>query len=147
MVFFYIKVKVPKFLVYDDACHLKPFCVRHSRTTERATIFNDIIYVIDKLHIVGHPNVQCQTKFNPNNFPELKETNTVICEQINFILGKFKYIFKHMNFVRFNFFLYIILDAYNLIKIYGKYQLNDIFRINKIRPFKRKYHELDKINH
>ncbi len=34
---------------------------------------------------------------HPDEYPDLKLVNTVICEQVNFWLGKFKHILKHMN--------------------------------------------------
>jgi hypothetical protein len=41
----------------------------------------------------------------------------MVCEQINFWLGGFKYAMKHMNVYRYNFFLYIILNELNNVKI------------------------------
>ncbi len=65
--------------------------------------------VIDRLHL--HKN------FDANNYDKLFNINTVVCEQTNFWMRRFKYIMKHMNFQRFNFFMYIILNKYNMEKI------------------------------
>ena len=58
----------------------------------------------DKLHFKGH--VACLDTHHPDLFPELADINTEVCEQVNFWLSKYKYILKHMNFYRYNFFLY-----------------------------------------
>ena len=55
---------------------------------------------MDKLHIKDHVGAECKETCHPKLFPMLKDTNTVICEQINFWLGKFKHILKHMSFYR-----------------------------------------------
>ena len=81
----------------------------------------NVKYVVDKLHIQGHTEAWCLQNCHPKLFPDLEPVNTVICEQVNFWLGRYKYIVKHMNIYRFNFFLYIILNQYNKIKINGKF--------------------------
>jgi hypothetical protein len=59
-------------------------------------------------------------------YPELLDQNTIICELVNFWLGKYKYITKQMNMNRFNFYLYIILNEYNKIKCDGKFSIINI---------------------
>ena len=65
----------------------------------------------------GHTGEKCKTNNDPALFPDLDDVNTQICEQINFWLGKFKFILKHMSVYRYNFFLFIIFDLYNEIKM------------------------------
>ncbi len=45
---------------------------------------------------------RCLQNCNPTNNPDLDGVNTVVCEQVNFWLGQFKYIMKHMNAPRYN---------------------------------------------
>ena len=48
---------------------------------------------------------------------ELENVNSMVCEEINFWLSGFKHNVKHMNYLRVNFFYFIILNIHN------KYQL------------------------
>ena len=89
-----------------------------------------------KLHIKGHV-ASFPRECHPDEYPDLKLVNTVICEQVNFWLGKFKHILKHMNFFRYNFFLFIILDMYKNLKINGKVDVIDTFRIDQSHALKR----------
>ena len=80
------------------------------------------------MHIKGHVGLDC-LKFNhPKHFPELSGTNTVVCEQTNFWASGYKHSTKHMNHIRFNFFLYIICNEFNIIMTQG--------RVNVFEPFK-----------
>ncbi len=92
----------------------------------------------------GHTGDGCKSKNDPALYPELDEKNTVVCEQVNFWLGKFKHILKHMNFYRFNFFLYIILDNYNQIKAQNVVNITKALRnFEKSVATKRKFDDLD----
>lgn len=48
-----------------------------------------------------------------------------------------------MNFYRFNFFLYIILDVYNQIKLQNVVNIGEVIFFDKRDPTKRKIDELD----
>ena len=72
---------------------------------------------MDRLHIKGHKQKWCQKMCHPDNSKELYGTNTVVCEQINYWLGRYKHIMKHMNIYRFHFYLHIL-----LIQKYPKYR-------------------------
>ena len=91
----------------------------------------------------GHTGDECKKNNDPALFPELEDTNTVVCEQVNFWLGKFKHILKHMNFYRFNFFFYIILDIYNQIKLQNVVNIAEDIFFEKCEPTKRKLDEID----
>ena len=82
----------------------------------------------------GHIGEECRRNNDPALFPELDDSNTVVCEQVNFWLGKFKHILKHMNFYRFNFFLYIILDIYNQIKLQNVVDIADAIFSRRLTP-------------
>ena len=106
--------------------------------------FANKIYVVDKLHMKGHTGVNFKMNNDPALFPELDPINTQICEQVSFWLGKFKNILKHMSFYRFNFFfLFIILDMYNVIKMIDRIDIADAINFEKSDPLKRAIDEVD----
>ena len=117
-------------IVYDDGCHLKRFVdgMYIDNETERLKLFL-YKFVVDKLHIKGHTEKWCHENCSPYLFLELLDVKTVICEQINSWIGKYRYSMKHMNSHRFNFFLYILLNEYNKLKIDGKYNcINQLYQ-------------------
>ena len=130
-----------KYCVYDNVCHLGPFCTNKASTSDRAKTFNGIRFVVDKLHIKGH--VACLDTHHPDLFPELADINTVVCEQVNFWLSKYKYILKHMNFYRYNFFLYVIFNEYNVIKLQDTIKIADTFHLLKSKGVKQTLNETD----
>lgn len=67
-------------------------------------ISHNIKYVVDKLHIQGHEQQERKDECGPNLFPELKTVNILISKQINYWLGKYKFIMKHINVFRFKFY-------------------------------------------
>ena len=47
-------------------------------------IVGKINYAVDKLHIKGHKGATSLATVDPNLFPELEKSNTVVCEKNNF---------------------------------------------------------------
>ena len=97
-----------------------PFCVKRAANSDRAGCLKEVDYVVDKLHIKGHIGKNCKKFCHPDNFAELQPLNTVVCEQKHFWLEKYKNSLKHMSMHRFNFFVFIICDAYNQLNIENK---------------------------
>ena len=133
-------------MYYDDACRLRRF-IENRRDMQisgqnRLENISNIDFVVDKLHIQGHTEKWCHENFHPKLFPELDRVNTVVCEQINFWLRPYKHIMKYMNEIRFNFYLYFILNEYNKIKLYGRYELIYLNTKPKTSQCKRKHDEL-----
>jgi hypothetical protein len=128
-------------VVYDNACKLDDFCRSRSETSVNAKLFNNLHYVVDRLHIQGHIGAKCLMRNHPANFPELKGVNTMVCEQSNFWVSGFKTPTKHMNHVRYPFFFYIIFDEYNTIKIEGKINVFEAFK-QRLTAKKRKLTDL-----
>jgi hypothetical protein len=130
--------------VYDNACNLKRYLKKriNKHSTDRMKNMKNIRFVVDKLHMAGHKEDWCKLHCDPARFPDLLKINTVVCEQINYWLGKYKYSMKNMNVYRFNFFLYIILNQYNKIKCAGKYS---VFNPKMVRTLskKRKFEQLE----
>ena len=107
-----------KFFIYDNACHLKAYINKSmNSSTDRARKLQQVRFVIDRLHIKNHVDANCHKNYNADLEPELLEINTVVCEETNFWLSRFKYIMKHMNSQRFYFFLYIVINSYNEQKL------------------------------
>jgi len=64
---------------------------------------------VERWHYKGHVGKFCKKNCNPNDHPEVKELNTVICEQKFKWLGKSKSItHMHMSGTTFNFFLLLL---------------------------------------
>ena len=94
----------------------------------------NIFKVVDKLHFRGHKGAYCFENCNPSDVPEIKNVNTVVCEQVRIIKIVFDdkaddYIFdlfktfnwlnkykacKSMNESHFFFFLLYVADLHNL---------------------------------
>ena len=66
------------------------------------------------MYFRGHKksDTYCQTKTNPNNYPELAPVNSVICEQTFSFTNHYNNL-KSMNGTRYNFFWLYILDLHN----------------------------------
>ena len=108
-------------------------------------LFKKKVFVVDRLHIKGHVGRRLNI-FNPALYNQLDGKNTVVCENCNYWLGKYKYFTKHMNYLRFPFFLYIICSMWNKVKLEKKIKLTDCFRISHTNSCKRKYHDKNSIS-
>ena len=125
-----------------------PFSIKRARTSDRCHCLEDVYYIVDKLHIKGHIGKNCKKFCRPDNFPWVKSLNSVVCEQKNFWFGKYKYSLKHMCTYRFNFFVFLICDAYNQLNIENKLGFivnHDI--TEKSERQKRKREEADVVQH
>ena len=110
-----------------------PYCIARSNRSERAQIFQNIDFVVDKLHIKD-----CKKYCHPDNFPAMKPLNSVVCEQKKFWLGRYKYSLKHMSVNRYNFFLFILCNAYNHLNINNQLEyLENHYQKEKYLHFKR----------
>ena len=107
----------PKFICYDNCCQFHKFCLNRTRT-DKSKFFDNQTFVIDRLHVQGHVE-SCKSVYHPKLYPELDNCNSMICEQRNFWISKYKHIVKHMNQYHFIFFLYCQFDYYNEIKCEG----------------------------
>ena len=124
-------------MIYDNACNFKAFINGRKDSTPTAGILKELIYVVDKLHIQGHIGQKCLETF-PKLFSEIDLLNTVVCEQCNFWLGKYKYMLKHMNQFRF-LFLCIMCNFYNNVKVIRNTDLKVATHFNKPKPSKRTF--------
>jgi len=71
------------------------------------------------MHIKGHTEKWCHDNCHPKLFPQLKDANTMVCEQVNAWLKNYKFV-KNMNAERLNFYLYSLFNEYNKIKLSNK---------------------------
>ena len=110
--------------MYDDACHLWRFAqgVNKDNPTPRLKNFISKQFFVDRFHIQGRDEVWCDTNCHSRNFRELKDINTMVCGQQNFLINGFKYILKHMQADTYNFYLYIYLNEFNKLKILNLYE-------------------------
>ena len=116
----------PKYLVYDNGCHLEQFIGEHLKeTTLRSQILRKTKIVVDRFHFLEHKDshTYCRENCDPNLFDDLKDINTESSEQTNYWLSGYKHATKHMNDIHFYFFTYIICEEYNKTKlIYHLYE-------------------------
>lgn len=77
--------------------------------------FSKKIFAIDKFHFPNHVDANCHKNYNPGNVEQLKNVNTVICEQLFKGINQFKNC-KSMNESHFFLFFLYNLDLHNLSK-------------------------------
>jgi len=130
----------PEIFLYDDACHLRKYIEKRDFTnkSKRASVLQNKQHFIDKFHIHNHVDPWCLKNCNPQNIEELNAINTVVCEQINYWLGGFKHTLKHMNYERFHFFLFIILNNYNNEKLKHLNKINQQLQLSKSNEIQKK---------
>ena len=120
----------PKTLIYDDGCSLKKYVTNKSsllfkQTTERAKKLAETRIVVDRFHFKSHVDEWCRELCDPDLYDDLKDVNSSICEETNYWFSKYKYIFKHMNYERYHFLLYIVLDEFNEANLIRKIYENE----------------------
>ena len=110
----------PDIIVYDDACHLEKYVQasnKFKRDSQRAQLLLQRTIVCDRFHFLLHKDKWCKENCDPDKIKELIGINTSVCEETNLWFGNFKHAVKHMNFERYNFFLFNLADEYNKFKI------------------------------
>jgi len=122
----------PNFLVYDNGNKLETFLqnkLKAESNTERANILLQKTFIVDRFHILNHKDSEGRQKCDANNFDELNNVNTETCEKINNWLSWYKQSIKYLNYPRFIFYLFNILNDRNEA-IFTK-KCKDIININK----------------
>jgi hypothetical protein len=103
------RMETIKYVCYDNGCHLE----KHVNNT--AYLYNDrtkaIKYFIDRLHIKNH-NKEC-VKYSCDKDDVVRLINSSVCEQLFYLIGKFKHISKHMSKYHFNFFYLMLFQSMN----------------------------------
>ena len=115
----------PKTILYDDACHLKKYVTNKSSmkfnlSTNRGKNLASKNICVDRFHFTSHVDSWCQLNYDPNKMEELKDVNTSVTEETNYWFGRFKFIFKHMNYERYHFLLYTLSDEFNKFRLLEK---------------------------
>lgn len=141
--FIQLKISFCNTVIYDNGCNLAKYCHKRANDSIRTEFFKMTTFIVDRLHIQGHVGQWCLNNCHPKLFPELDGYNTQVCEQCNSWLSKFKYILKQMSSYRFNFYLYIIFNEYNLIKVNKKFVVHDSSTFDYTKGQKRKFHQMD----
>ena len=108
--FFRNQLPPPQVLAYDDACHLGMFLLNrlgrfgNSVVAWFLLVKEKVELCVDRYHWRNHTGAWCKRNVNPQRSTKLvKMTNTEAAEQTFGWLAKYKFLFKHMNKVRFNF--------------------------------------------
>ena len=104
-------------LVYDDVCHLAGFAKNHVLLERNPTTegFLKKTFAIDKFHFKNHIDPFCHSAYNPGEVEQLKNCNTVICEQLFKDINQYRNCKSKNESHFFLFFLYN-LDLHNLYK-------------------------------
>ncbi len=112
---------LPQKIAYDDGCHLFKFARNPARIkappTPASQFLAESTIVVDRMHFPNHVDKWCKVHMNPDATPDFKDINTEACEQTFAWLSRFKHATRHMNYVRFNLFLFTICDLYNMSKL------------------------------
>ena len=83
---------------YDDGYHYHAYATHQSRAkaAPSAAIVALQDVVIDNMHLKGHTDERCKSKFNPKLHPKAKSCNTQGAEQTFSWFARFKHIGRHM---------------------------------------------------
>jgi len=103
--------KLPKYIVYDNACKFKPY-VSKRPPTDNPTYFTTTTFCIDRFHAVGHVE-SCKTVNSASCYSELEGFNTSAAEQTWVWLNRMGKILKHMNQRRFKILIWIGIRVHN----------------------------------
>ena len=113
--------ELPGIVIYDDMCHVKMHLLKVQReTTDEHTkkfVSNLLMrfLVVDFFHFdKNHIGKWCRENTNPHSVPDLcipeNRVNTEIQEQMFRTKNRYKFSLRHMNEVRFNIFLLLLVD-------------------------------------
>ncbi|XP_044168316.1 uncharacterized protein LOC122952504 [Acropora millepora] len=102
-------------ICYDDACHLKKYCMNPKRKclTAVAERLANMDMVIDKMHFRNHVDNWCKTNCNPYDRKDLDGVDTEVCEQTFSWLSQYGKITRHMNQNRFIFYIVNLCELRN----------------------------------
>ena len=97
-------------LIYDDNCHLSRFSSNKARASRNdvTSFFAQVRKSIDRFHFGNHVDKWCMENCNPYKIEDLKNVNTMICEQL------FKKVNSHTNCTTMNESRYFLFWVYNL---------------------------------
>ena len=87
------------------------------KDSHRAQLLLQRTIVCDRFHFLLHKDKWCKENCDHDSIKELNGINTSVCEEINIWFGRFKHALKHMNYERYNFFVFNLADEYNKFEI------------------------------
>mmetsp|Transcript_17707 Transcript_17707/g.42562 ORF Transcript_17707/g.42562 Transcript_17707/m.42562 type:complete len:230 (+) Transcript_17707:533-1222(+) len=109
-------------IIYDDACHLDEWVQRRARdgeATETVMALAKDLFVIDRMHLVGHRREKCKTYHNMDNYPHLEGVNSEVCEQFHPWFNGYAPQMRYSSVSYFRFFMYHALRHRNWMKDMG----------------------------
>ncbi|XP_066922845.1 uncharacterized protein [Clytia hemisphaerica] len=102
-------------IVYDDACHLKPFATNKIRKdlTPLSKRIAGMDFAVDRFHFKNHIGEWCLENCDPDMVANLNEVNTESCEQLFSWFSSFKHMTKHMKRETFIFLTLYLMESQN----------------------------------
>lgn len=74
-------------------------------------------WVIDRFHAAGHVDAWCRRNCHPDVHPDVvTDTNTSVCESVNSLLGRHKYVYKSITPSTWQFFWQELVDLMNSLR-------------------------------
>ena len=128
------------FFAYDNVCNLANMKLWREPLPIRSfpNLWKDnLIKIIDSLHLHNHKRSSCHVNFNPNVLKkELPNANTMICEQTFTWLGRFKKILNSLPKHRFDFMLHRLIIHRNRYTEYC-HSVNKYPLLPSVKPTKK----------
>ena len=116
-----------RFLGYDRGCSLHPFLVnlRKKNAPFSKYILDNVRVLVDRFHVKNHISTACMPPENPEckyhpdlpQFSEVRDCNTQCAEQAFSWINKMKNNVRRMGRFKFNFFLYTMIEIYNINRV------------------------------
>ncbi|GAQ87753.1 hypothetical protein KFL_003750030 [Klebsormidium nitens] len=102
---------LPKFVVYDNACQLRNYCMRRE-----PAFFSDVTFVVDRFHYAkaGAEVHKCGPSNATEYYDALRWVNTSAVESVNSFLKKFRVLGWYSGLQSLMVFLPILLSGFNL---------------------------------
>ena len=84
-------------IVYNDACHLKRFCIKCGHLNEINNYLSTAEIFCDILHFGNHIDTWCIQNCNPSQCESLIDVNTETCKHIFSWMSRYSYMTRYMN--------------------------------------------------
>eukprot|EP00732_Lithocolla_globosa_P002909 Lithocolla_globosa_v1_NODE_2087_length_2166_cov_20.599057.p1 type:complete len:117 gc:universal NODE_2087_length_2166_cov_20.599057:1769-1419(-) len=87
----FLQIGFPKFIAYDDACHLFRFVQNRVKDFPIAEPLALCTWMVDRLHFKNHIDKWCKENMNPANVPGIEFLSTESCENTFVWLSKYRF--------------------------------------------------------
>ena len=117
-----LAAKLPQLyvVIHDDACHVRRFADKHAHRSDlgRRLAFPAVHYITDSFHASGHIDPWCLANCHPSapgNAELVAGVKTSMCETVNSVVGRHKFMLRHMRGRTSAFFMHEVIDIRNLL--------------------------------